>query len=227
LRTEDFTGFASEHPTVGFVFVNDGSTDDTLRILRDLCASAPQQFRYIDAEHGGKGKAVRHGLEEAMRNEGVRYVGYWDADLSTPLDAIVSLTDVLDRLPNVTLAMGARVQLLGRSIRRSALRHYLGRVFATAASVILSLPVYDTQCGAKLFRVGPETRHIFAEPFATRWVFDVEIIARMRQFERASVHERIHEVPLQQWHDAQGSKRRPWHYVTAARDLVTVLLKYR
>src|SRR5688572_5675435 len=101
LRTEDFTGFASEHPTVGFVFVNDGSTDDTLRILRDLCASAPRQFRYIDTEHGGKGKAVRHGLEEAMRSEGVRYVGYWDADLSTPLDAIVSLTDVLDRLPSV------------------------------------------------------------------------------------------------------------------------------
>lgn len=224
LRPDEFKRFVAKNADVGFLFVDDGSSDRTRSILDDLSGDA---MAVIGQPHLGKGAAVRRGVLDALQLPEVRYVGYWDADLSTPLDAIVDLTDVLDRLPNVTLAMGARVQLLGRSIRRSAIRHYLGRVFATAASLILSLPVYDTQCGAKLFRVGPETRHAFAEPFATRWVFDVEIIARMRQFERGSIHERIYEVPLQQWHDATGSKRRPWHYAAAARDLAVILRKYR
>jgi hypothetical protein len=127
------------------------------------------------------------------------------------------------------MVFGSRVRLLGRDVARRAGRHYLGRVFASFASITLRLPIYDTQCGAKLFRVTPELPSILRETFLSRWVFDVEIIARYVAFYRGSVsylHDSIYEFPLPRWHDVAGSKVRPGDFVTAAIDLYRIYHKY-
>ena len=69
--------------------------------------------------------------------------------------------------------------MMGTDIRRSAVRHYTGRLFATAGSLVLGVPVYDTQCGAKAFRVTDALRAALAEPFVSRWAFDVEVLGRL------------------------------------------------
>ena len=108
------------------------------------------------------------------------------------------------------------------------MRHYLGRIFATAASTVLRLPVYDTQCGAKIFRIVPATANLFSEPFCTRWVFDVELIARyIRNVgSPGAAAGRICEFPLMEWRDIAGSKVRPGDFFVAFGDIVRIYWRY-
>jgi hypothetical protein len=182
-------------------------------------------------------------------------VGFWDADLATPLEAIPQFCELLRRDPRLQMVIGARVKLLGRTIERRILRHYLGRLFATAASVVLRLPVYDTQCGAKLIRASAEMRALFDEPFRTNWIFDVELLARFiggrkagRRFgvapacptggggvshpripptaRKAAVEDSIYEVPLDQWRDVAGSKVRVRDFFKSFFELARIYWTY-
>ncbi len=89
--------------------------------------------------------------------------------------------------------------------------------------MLLALPVYDTQCGAKLFRAEPRTRALFEVPFVVTWTFDVELIARLIAHERehggGDVGELIYELPLEVWRDVEGSKVRPRDFVRALFEL--------
>ncbi len=228
---DTFTGFAAANPAIHFLLVNDGSRDATLALLRRASAGREDQIGVIDQPvNGGKGEAVRSGVLAALEREGCQYVGFWDADLATPLEAINELTAVLSSRPELAMIFGARVKLLGRQVERRPIRHYLGRIFATVVSTALRLAIYDTQCGAKIFRISGETRELFAESFCTRWVFDVEILARfirLRRYNMASVEASIYEFPLHQWRDVAGSRVRPRDFFRAFLDVLRIYRRYK
>jgi glycosyltransferase involved in cell wall biosynthesis len=221
-----FDEFLRRTGGISLLFVDDGSTDDTPLIQEQLRQRHPRRVLTLRlAANVGKAEAVRCGMRLALRRR-AEFVGYWDADLATPLDAIPQFESILQSRPDLMLVMGSRVALLGRQIRRRWRRHLLGRAFATAASLVLGMPVYDTQCGAKLFRVTPAIAALFRRPFQTRWIFDVEILARMaaamRHESSGELDAAIYEYPLDRWQDVKGSRLRPVDFVTAAIDLAGI-----
>ncbi len=230
LDVQEFLRCCVSLPDLSFIFVDDGSTDGTGDVLEVLRRFNPGQCRALRLErNSGKAEAVRRGFLEAFEG-GFARIGYWDADLATPLDMIPRFCDLLDK-PDVSMVLGSRIRLLGRRIERRASRHYLGRLFATCASLVLGLPVYDTQCGAKLFRNGPELELIFGEPFTVRWIFDVEVIARMVKNRRITggtpVVDTSVEVPLDEWTDVPGSKLRSADFLRGAFELLKIFYRLR
>lgn len=234
LNPDAFANFARTQPfPLKLVLVNDGSRDGTLGVLQGIRDAAPDRFLVLDLEkNSGKAEAVRRGVLAALASEPApAHVGYWDADLATPLDAIVAMRNVLESRPWLEVVLGSRVRLLGRKIDRKPARHYLGRIFATAASLALGLPVYDTQCGAKLFRATPLTAELFRETFLSRWLFDVELLARLVQrrerFGAGPIEEIVYEFTLSRWSDVDGSKVKPTDFAKAAGELFQIWRTYR
>ena len=209
LEPNAFVQAIARDPALAFVMVDDGSSDGTATILEELAKKAPERIDVVVLERNvGKAEAVRRGVLRAFEL-GAEIAGYWDADLATPLSYISEFATLLGK-DDVVMVAGSRVRMLGHRIERSAIRHYIGRGFGTLAALALGLPVYDTQCGAKLFKTTAAIQSAFESPFTLRWAFDVELLARLLARETEvgdiEVERQCIEFPLEEWRDAPGSK---------------------
>lgn len=213
---------------VDLLFVDDGSLDATAAVLAELTAGLPSAAVVELADNVGKGEAVRHGLRHAIASGAVEMVGYLDADLATPGAEMLRLVDALCAQPGLHAALGSRVARLGSTINRSPIRHYLGRFFASAASIALGCRVYDTQCGAKLFRVTPALIVALERPFRSPWAFDVELLDRLFTGD-GSVSPvpavAIVEVPVDVWTERGGSRLDPIAMVNAFAVVLTIIAR--
>lgn len=233
-RRFDAVRFAASltcYPGLRLLLVNDGSGDATKEVLEAFAADSGGRATVLSLpENRGKAEAVRLGMQQALEGE-AGWVGFWDADLATPFEALEEFAAAAARNPAARALIGSRVKLLGREIERNPVRHLLGRVFATAASITLDLPVYDTQCGAKLFRADGVLRAVLAAPFASRWIFDVELLQRLdvawleETGERATAF--LVEVPLLAWQDVRGSSVRGRDFVRAGAELAVIRSRRR
>ena len=222
MHAESFLAL-TEDPEVSAIFVDDGSTDDTLGVLDAIQAAAPRQVEVMRAPKNlGKAGAVALGMRAASK-AGATWIGYLDADLAVPVAEWTRLTAA--RTDAVDGVLASRVRLLGRHIDRKPVRHLMGRGFATFASLLLHIPVYDTQCGAKLFRAGPPLDAALATPFETRWLFDVELIARLLYPDDPSLAvpgDRLIELPLERWTDVPDGALAPSSIPSIAAEVVAL-----
>jgi dolichyl-phosphate beta-glucosyltransferase len=198
-----------DQPQMSLLLVDDGSTDQTKNMILDLTRRFQSRVELLAlTPNVGKAEAVRAGMQEAMKS-GARYIGFADADFATPAGELLRLSSILIDREDVKAVFGSRVLRLGAEIYRSGSRHYLGRFFATLASMILVMGVYDTQCGAKFFRVTDALRASLKDPFFSRWAFDVELIGRLKygvHDQEGYVDSEFLEIPLEYWDDKSGSK---------------------
>lgn len=232
IPTEEFTHALQQDESMQFVFVNDGSKDETFSVLKQLRDSqnttSKSRFHILSYnKNKGKSNAVSLGLNIAYKTMfglekstqelteldlvgfdsiDADYFGFWDADLATPFSEVAwfyRFTENND--PKPLLIIGSRVARLGANIQRTIFRHYSGRLFATLISQGLGWKVHDTQCGAKLMQ--PELIPIcFEKAFYTSWLFDVEILLRMQKHYGKNAETMVVEVPIRTWTDVAGSK---------------------
>jgi dolichyl-phosphate beta-glucosyltransferase len=174
--------------------VDDGSRDDTGRVVEEFAAEHPE-VRLLSLPHNmGKGAAVRTGARAAE--------GAWilvdDADGATPVVELERLVAAAARGADV--AIGSRALAAPDvGIERRLVRAVTGRIFAFLVNALAVPGIADTQCGFKLFR-RDAAAFVFGRQRLDGFAFDVELLYLAR---RGGY--RIDEVPVN-WMNVAGSK---------------------
>lgn len=196
--------FARRTEDVRLIFVDDGSKDQTISLLCGAAAALPEK---VDAlmmkKNGGKAEAVRQGLKFAAQR-GHQYIAFLDADLATPIDAVLDFASVAERMDEIDVVFGSRKGGLGHRVYREFHRKIISRVCSTLGRLATGLPIYDTQCGAKLFRNTPALWRALQKPFTAGWLFDVELFLRISNPDRRN-RNNFFEYPVIEWTEIAGS----------------------
>lgn len=195
--------------TTELVVVNDGSTDQTLSILKDL--QHQYSFRLLSyATNRGKGYAIKQGMLAAS--------GEWhlftDLDLSVPLSAVSSL---LRLLPTHQIVIGTRRSKASQILtHQSVIRESFGKVFTGFSQWWLGLPVSDFTCGFKCFS-RQASHHIFSQLKIERWGFDSEIL-----FMAYQLNYPVAELPVKWTNDPRTKVKFPQDVLRSLLDLIEV-----
>lgn len=194
------------------IVVDDGSSDDTAALTREVAASLGSIRLVSYSPNMGKGRAVRVGVGEA-RGE---LIGFTDADLSAPIEEMDKLLAAIDQGSDI--AIGSRA-VKGAMIpkHQPLYRELGGKGLNLIIRALAVRGIHDTQCGFKLFK-GDIARAVFANCFLDGWGFDVEVLYLARKLGYSIV-----EVPVV-WSHSEGSKIHP---VSAGIRIVIDMIRMR
>lgn len=206
LLCAEFIDYISKNSGYHLCFVNDGSKDKTLKILKKLQKGREDFITVYDCKkNGGKAEAVRLGMLHMAAKEDLDYLGFLDADLSTDLADFDDLVKTIEH-SEFKIVSGSRIARMGANITKGAARKIISLTINFIIRNILSMDFKDTQCGAKIFH--KDVINIaFKKEFVTKWIFDVEIFKRMTQYYGLKKAKKmLCEQPLKRWIHADGSK---------------------
>lgn len=189
-------------PGLSFLFVDDGSTDNTAEVLAYMSKSSLSIESIYLPRNVGKAEAVRQGVKYLLKNGSSDLIGFWDADLATPLDEVPRFVAPFEKDVSAEMVIGSRWPHLGASVIRDSFRSFSGNVMKLLIKSVLRAPIYDTQCGAKVM-TRKLAGEIFEKKFVSPWMFDVELFKRMG---KKRILRGVKEMPLDLWRDVEGSK---------------------
>lgn len=150
------------------IIVDDGSTDNTKRVLKSL--KNKLKFKLLSySPNLGKGFAVKTGMLKALG----KYRLFLDIDLSTPIDELEKFMPLLEK--NDILIGSRKLKTSNLLIRQTFIRELLGKLFTILSQIVLLLNVSDFTCGFKCFSQ-KAVEQIFIRQTINRWGFDSEIL---------------------------------------------------
>ena len=207
LSSKEFTDYIAKNSGYHLCFVNDGSKDNTLQVLKDIQKGKEDFITVYDCEkNGGKAEAVRQGMLYMAKQEDLDYIGFLDADLSTDLADFDDLVTTIENNANYKIVSGSRISRMGANITKESARKIISMTINYIIRKILKMDFKDTQCGAKIFHKDVIDVS-FGKKFVTQWIFDVEIFRRITlHYGLDKAKQMLCEQPLKRWIHADGSK---------------------
>ena len=177
---------------VTFVFVDDGSTDNSSEILKQ--SELPSTSIRLN-KNLGKGAAVKQGVLQSPESD---YILVMDVDLSTNLSCVSFFIDELERL-KCDVVMADRFHP-NSAVKRRLMRSLISYAYLALVHGLFSLKVFDTQCGFKLFR-SRVAKELFKQITINGFCFEVEMILLAQE------NYRVGSAPVQ-WKESGGSSIR-------------------
>lgn len=173
------------------VVVDDGSTDQTRKIVESFAESNNRIRLISSACNRGKGHAVRSGMK-ASSGEWIVFV---DADYPTPILFAYEFIDHIQKT-GTDIVFGSR-RSAGAVIRKDMgmMRRLVGTCGVHVSRIILGHTIQDTQCGFKVFSK-KAAQIIASKSMINRFGFDMEIVFLAKRHAL-----RIDERPLIWTHD--------------------------
>lgn len=146
--------------------------------------------------------------------------------MATPLSESIGILQVFENDSTIDVVIGSRWPRLGAKIDRTPLRGIIGRVMMFLFSYYLGFRIYDSQCGAKIFKRELCYR-LFKNKFISRWLFDIELFRRMLMlYSKEYPNKHIFEYPLLEWRDISGSKLKFYHFGQIMLDFIKIAWFY-
>lgn len=194
----------TELKQIDFIFVNDGSSDNTWAELKTFTEKS--NVRIINLpKNVGKTKAVKSGILHGIEKESYDVIGYLDGDGAFSIDEVVRcalLAVEKIKIHNYDVFCTSRVALSGRDIVRRQSRHFIGRGVRSVLDIKHKKLPYDTQSGFKLFSNNKYLHSTMKQDFQTKWFVDLEILLNLRIQNPGLM---IWEEPLNSWVDIEQS----------------------
>jgi len=195
-----------EYPNWEFIFINDGSIDQTKNLVQQAIKEYPRMKLVSYSKNQGKGYALKQGVSVAKKP----FVLITDIDFSTPLSELKLFYPFIQA--GADIIIGTR-KVRGANItkRQPPLREWLGKRFTDLTNLWLNLNISDYTCGFKFFKTSV-AKKLFSQLKINRWGFDAEILFLANKFKY-----RIVEIPIK-WKDDQRTR------VNLARDIILTLI---
>jgi glycosyltransferase involved in cell wall biosynthesis len=176
-----FYSFSQQNKGYKLLFINDGSKDNTLDIIKKL-SSVSNNISFLNyKKNRGKSYAVRYGILNVLDNhqiEQISYIGFLDADLSISTDDMGELYEKATLHPE----FGFLYYMKNKKTyyKKRYLRFLISNILKIMNRILYNINIEDTQCGCKIFK-RDVAEIVFRKQFNSKWLFDLEIFLRLKE----------------------------------------------